>query len=258
MGNYKRCLFLTNHDLDESNGISKKIVSQVKAIEQLGYTTYLVSIRFIGDSQFSVINGNIFCLLGNRWTKALFRNAIYYNRLYNFVENKNIQILYIRYTQLADIFFLNFLRRCKKLHCRVYMEIPTYPYDGEFPNNVFRLAFVKFNDRVYRNFFHFYVDRIVTFSTDNQIFGIDCINISNAVDENLIPLVEKNKSNNKNINFIGVANLNFWHGYDRMVEGINNYYNEDHDTNVCFYIVGEGNSEVEKKISNNDQQIQIK
>ncbi|MDK2886824.1 MAG: hypothetical protein PWP54_1397 [Thermosipho sp. (in: thermotogales)] len=50
----------------------------------------------------------------------------------------------------------------------------------------------------------------------------------------------KDKQNIKNINLIGVAHINFWHGFDRILEGMKNYYKRNPEIIVNFNIVGEG------------------
>lgn len=243
---FEKCLFITNHELIESNGISKKIQSQVSAISKLNVVTYLLSYRKKNNSQIALINGEEFFFLGRNLVRLFYKNIQLYNKLIEFINNKNIDCIYIRYTQFADLSFLRFLRKVHRSKCTILMEIPTYPYDGEFPNSNLKYRIIKWKDRLLRRYFRYFVDKIVTFSTDTEIFGIPCINISNAVDEKKIPIIKGRPLITDTINMVGVANLNFWHGYDRIIEGLKNYYHTSQDYRVNFYIVGEGNSEVSK------------
>ena len=59
------------------------------------------------------------------------------------------------------------------------MEIPTFPYDYEIESYSLWPLLVK--DKIVRHFLHNYVDRIVTYSNDKVIWGIDTIQISNGV-----------------------------------------------------------------------------
>lgn len=242
--NFHKCLFLTDHELDASKGISKKILSQIAAIKEYGLQTFLLSFKEANKHQFALIDNEIFFELGNKYKKHLYSNGLFYGRLVRFIRDNQIECLYIRYTQFVDIFFLSFLRRVHKLNCTILMEIPTYPYDGEFPSNSIGNIVIKWKDILLRKFFKFYVDKIVTFSDDESIFGIPCINISNAVDADSIKLAERKQKSMEALTMIGVANVNFWHGYDRMIEGLKNYYEAGGAYPVKFLIVGNGNSTV--------------
>ncbi len=235
---------MTNHELDESNGISKKIESQVSAISKLGIATFLLTYFEVDKSQVALINGNHFFPLGRKTSRLLYKYHQFYNKLISLICDENIDCIYIRYTQFVDLFFLRFLQKAHKHGCAIFMEIPTYPYDGEFPSNSLRNYIIKWKDRALRRYFHYFVDKIVTFSTDKEIFGIPCVNISNAVDDKKIALIEHRPLIKNTINMLGVANINFWHGFDRVIEGLRIYYDSHHDYKVKFYIVGDGNSEV--------------
>ena len=240
---------MTNHELDQSKGISKKIISQVEAIEKQGIQTYLLSYKEDNNCQIALINNEYFYNLGNIRERLLYKNGIFFKRLVLFIKEKQIDCLYIRYTQFVDIYFLLFLREVHHLNIKIFMEIPTYPYDGEFPNNGIKNVIYKWKDKFFRQFFRYYVDRIVTFSTDKRIFGIQCVNISNAVDEKSIKPVSKMKKDENTVRMIGVANLNFWHGYDRMILGLRNYYCKPSPTQVNFTIVGKGNETFYNKLA---------
>lgn len=240
----KKCLFITNYELDDSKGISKKIKSQVAAISELGIMTYLLSYIQINKQQIAMINGSDFYNLGSKISRLIYKNYFMYDKLVKFIKNESVDCIYIRYTQFVDLPFLRFLQKVHKYGCIIYMEIPTYPYDGEFSNNNFKYRIIKWKDKLLRRYFHYFVDKIVTFSTDMEIFGIPCINISNAVDDKKITLIKNRPLITDTINMVGVANLNFWHGYDRIIEGMKKYYDTCHDYKVKFYIVGDGNVEV--------------
>lgn len=245
---YTKCLFLTEHELDLSKGISKKIISQVAAIENHGIKTWLLSYKIEDNNQFALINNEVFFDLGRSYQKYLYNNRFFFKSLVSFVRNNDIDCVYIRYTQFVDLFFLLFLFSLHKLKCSIFMEIPTYPYDGEFHSNGIKNTLVLWKDKLLRSFFRFSVDRIVTFSIDKKIFGIPCINISNAVDENTISLVSKNKFDVSSIRMLGVANINFWHGYDRLILGIKDYYSCPRSIDVEFIIIGDGNRTVSEHL----------
>ncbi|MEY7044726.1 glycosyltransferase, partial [Escherichia coli] len=59
--------------------------------------------------------------------------------------------------------------------------------------------------------------------------------IGNGVDLNNVSKVET-KSNNDSFVFLGIANLMFWHGYDRLINALGKY---NGSKKVFFYIVGD-------------------
>lgn len=71
---------------------------------------------------------------------------------------------------------------------RIALEIPTYPYDAEFAQSPAVRKLKLRIDRMFRCRMARYVDRIVTFSDDTEIFGRPTIRISNGIDFGSIPL----------------------------------------------------------------------
>lgn len=152
------------------------------------------------------------------------------------IHTRNIDIIYIRYP-LSDIYFINFIKRLKKMDKLIYIEIPTYPYDSELK----RISLII--DKIFRGRINKYVDYIVTSSDKyDSIYKIPCKFIDNCVDMKEVEFFNHSYSlNKKKINLIAVAFLNYWHGYDRIIEGMKNYYsNGDVDIDIKFTIVGGG------------------
>lgn len=156
-------------------------------------------------------------------------------------KNKKYDYVYIRAlnpTCRAVIELLKLLRK-NNSDCKIIYEIPTYPYDLEHKS--IRQRAVLFIDKFWRKKLHLYVDRIATLTDDKIIFGCKTIKITNGTDINSIPICKKNIFDEKNINLIAVAQFAFWHGYERVIEGLHKYGKE----NVALHLVGFG-SELEK------------
>lgn len=187
------------------NGVEKKIKSQVNTFKSYGFKIKLVnSHKAINESD--LIESNF---------------------------------IYIRKSTLLNLKDIFFLRRLKKLNRKIktIVEIPTFPYDFEIKKN-YKL---HFEDYILRNFLRFYVDRIVTYSSDDRIFGIKTINLENGIDFDSIKkrklLMNVSKDS---ISMIAVASLDFWHGYDRAIKGIYSFYQNHKKPNIILYIVGDG------------------
>jgi glycosyltransferase involved in cell wall biosynthesis len=100
-----------------------------------------------------------------------------------------------------------------------------------------------FRERLYRQ-----MDAVVTFSDAERIFGQRTIRISNGVDFDSIPLHLPPLSSERAggevaLHLIGVAEVHPWHGFDRVMTGIGEYYRQkpnanSQQPNVFFHVVG--------------------
>lgn len=155
-------------------------------------------------------------------------------------EFKDAVFLYFRMPPI-DYSFLQYLKKIKqRTNCIVLLEIPTYPYDGEkATRGKISDFFYLRKERHNRKKLHKYIDRIVTFSNDKEIFGIKTINTINGVDFNGIRPANYTISD-ESINIIEVSIARFWHGYDRFIRGMGNYYRQGGKENLVFHIVGDG------------------
>lgn len=84
-----------------------------------------------------------------------------------------------------------------------------------------------------------HLGQIVTFSNYKTIFGINTLQISNGIDFNAIPLKRQINDTSNQIHLIGVAEIHFWHGYDRVLKGLVEYYAGAPQYKVYFHIIGE-------------------
>ena len=207
-------------------GVSKKVKSQLATFEEAGFLT-----------EYKCIYNK---LSKNPWyMKILRRINLFYpsNSPIDFDELKlDGNIFYIRYRPF-DYPLFSMIKKIKKdLNGKVFLEIPTYPNWKEalnfkdFPYLIKNIIFVQF--------LHFYVDYVVTYSQHDTIYKIPTIKISNGID--IKPIRLKNDSRfSDTLKIIAVANVEFWHGYDRLVEGMFQYYSKG-KVKVQFHIVGDG------------------
>jgi hypothetical protein len=232
---FMSCLYLSFVVADDERGlgVNKKIRRQIKAMRKSGLQVFYIGIKFSGlylfeDRNETILQSNPF---GKRYS-TLVKRLIYYKKLLKFIDEKNVKLIYVRYP-FSEPFFIRFLRECKERGLKVLLEIPTYPYDEELS------AFKLFIDRAFRKYLHKYVDRVVTISNHEEIFGIPTIRISNGIDTEEVKVASTSKKVHT-INLIGVANVSFWHGYDRVIKGLYEYYKTNTDRKVYFHIVGAG------------------
>ena len=128
---------------------------------------------------------------------------------------------------------------------KVVMEIPTYPYDQEyFYKSMWRQLI---QDKIFRNLFAKQLDAIVTFTDEKYIFGKRTIRISNGIDFDSIRTKKKSLHPNNEFHMIGVAEIHRWHGFDRVIKGLADYYANLKDIKVYFHIVGYFFSPIEEE-----------
>ena len=233
-----KVLFLVYHGFSEVSGISKKIHYQVKGLRENGHEVHLCYYDFTNDgSRCRFINDKIIKNYGKGRMAAL-RQRLGYSCIYDYCIAQGIEFVYARSFQNANPVLIQFFKRLRKAGIRCVTEIPTYPYDGEFSGFPLLTRIGLLMDKVFRNSLSAQMNAIVTFSDAQRIFGQRTINISNGVDFDSIPL-HPYKSNDGDIHVIGVAEVHYWHGYDRMVAGLGEYYRKHKDgRKVYFHIVG--------------------
>jgi glycosyltransferase involved in cell wall biosynthesis len=222
----KKGVFITegksiNINFAEANGVSKKIISQVKVLNSDKEMTCkllvfpVIQIRYI-----------FWHVFGNGYKRFL-------------DEVLDIDFIYFRRIIPVNNPLIKFLKKIKKHNhnCKIVYEIPTYPYDKEHHGFVEKISLCI--DKIFRNGLKEYVDRIVTLNDDSIIFGIPTIKIINGVSCTDIPIQVPSIYDN-NIHLIAVAQFSRWHGYDRLIEGLNNYYKKNHNQKVYIHFVGDG------------------
>ena len=235
-----RILFLVYHGFSEHSGISKKIHYQIKGLRENGHDVRLCYYGFAENGhRCRYIDDKILKDYGSGQIAAI-RQRMDYGCLYDYCIREHIEFVYARCFQNANPWLTKFFKKLKRSGVHSVTEIPTYPYDQEFPKNCdWDVKIGLFVDKYYRHSLYHQMDAVVTFSDAKEIFGQRTINISNGVDLESIPLHNHNKISEKSqLHLIGVAEVHYWHGYDRLIAGIGEYYKKGGRQDVFFHIVG--------------------
>ncbi len=234
-------LFLVFHGFAEYNGISKKIMSQVKALRQCGAEAVLCHTSFdaAGNQLRMIGNDEVVENFGNG-LMAKFKKRMCWDSLYRYILDHQIELVYMRSYHNANPFLLHFVRRLRKQGVRLVMEIPTYPYDQEYEDIPFYSKAGFYIDKMYRKAMARELYRMIAFVDEKEIFGTPVITISNGIDFDMLPVKQHINKDSKHINLLGVAEIHYWHGFDRVIAGLEHYYRSQPETEVTFHIVGEG------------------
>lgn len=156
-----------------------------------------------------------------------------------FKQLREPAFIYIR-KPWADSGMVDFLRQVRSKYPKtiIIIEIPTYPYDKEyFSNPINYTLFLK--DYLSRRQFPQYVDRIVTYSRDDRIFGVKTIPIMNGIDVGSIKPREP-KAVSDEIRLLAVASFQSSHGYERVIRGLSEYYSSGGKRKIFIDFVGGG------------------
>lgn len=206
-------------------GIRKKVLAQCRTFKKAfgivyytifaGTTMYLLHDDIIVDKEFAIA--------GQMTNDVLLKWLIKYD----------IKRVYIRYN-LADMWFVNFLKEIKRMNIRGVLEFPTIPYDGE--------GWIRrpIEDKYYREQLHEYINCCTTYSDFEAVFDIPCISLTNGVDINEHRVKKQIKKNTDEIILMAVATMRREHGYERVLTGLYEYYTSGGKRKIYLNLVGDG------------------
>jgi glycosyltransferase involved in cell wall biosynthesis len=228
-------LYIARLDLLQPHllGVASKIRAQAAALQELPG-----SISILHPSGAAIhCDGEAIKRFRN---DGLWRRLVHYALFYPVAAARaaRVDYVYLRY-QGASPALVGMLRRIRRDNpaAAIFVEIPTYPYDSAAVTPRARLLLAV--DRAWRRKAFKLVDRVVTFSQDERIFGVPAVQTDNGVDVDAFPLLPEPPRAGP-LRLVGVANVSYWHGYDRVISGMARYRAEGGQREVHFDIVGDG------------------
>lgn len=234
-----RGLFIYYKKIDKNKltGIDKKVLWQVEEFNKDGITCELISNCYDGKSKIrklaNLILARIPCGNANpRWK---------WDEKY-----KGIDYIYFRRPDAITKPLLKFLRKIKEenQNIKVVMEIPNFPYDQELGLSLINKPLL-IKDRFNRMKLRKYVDKIAVQNNIDKIYGIQTLCFTNGIKIDEIKIRRpENYSYDEKINICAVASLEPWQGYERIIRGLSDYYNNGGKREININIAGSG-SELE-------------
>ena len=176
-------------------------------------------------------------------SKMLFRIPLFnfprfdFDRVFDQLEEPDF--IYFRRVS-TDNNLIRFLMRVKTAYpnCKIIIELFSYPYYKDIyfnrQNIILLPKEVLFNKRYKK-----YVDRFVTYSRDTEIFGVKTIPIMNGIDTEQFGVITP-RPTDEEIHMLAVAMFQKHHGYERIIEGLHEYYAGGGKRNIKLLMVGEG------------------
>ena len=211
-----------------SSGVKRKIEMQVKALS----SRFDVKELLIKTSERTLFR-RIMGLFPWNSMEREYQTAL--------AELESPDFVYMRRVY-ADKMYFAFLRDIKEKYptCKIIVEIPVYPYKKEMLSYWYSF-FMYIKEMIYRHKYKECIDRFVTYSDDDEIFGVQTIRTMNGINvKEVLPLQPRNEYKPNEIHLITVALLARHHGYERVIKGLHEYYQVERNREVYFHIVGDG------------------
>lgn len=221
----KKIAHIAPISLSNDLGIARKVRAQVAAIERSSFACELI----VPTIERSLLASVVSCL-------PFGKDRIDWDAL----DVSEYDAFYIRRTMCTTPAFLRFLRniRKEKPNAPIVYEIPTYPYDKELLSPPYFIPMLL-RDRWNRPKLKKYVNRIADLSGQQEIFGIPTLYITNGIDlETIEP--RKPSFQRDRINIALAAIFYPWHGIDRMIQGLGDYYGNGGTRAIHLYLMGDG------------------
>ena len=231
----KKLLFYTywNMENPETNGICKKILSQIKVFRDFGYQVDYTYLK--GEDFYINIDGQEKLVQRKKlWTKPIAANT-----LRKKISGIRYDYMYIRYN-CSEWGFVKLLKDQYKKGTKILLELPTVEYEKGLTDSMAGRVYLAV-DLAFRKLLKKYVDKIVVFQNYNSVFGIPTIRTINGIEINKIAQ-KKYTGDLDSINVICVAIYSKWHCLDRFLYGLINYYSNNPKKNINLHVVGDGPS----------------
>lgn len=208
-----------------AQGVHRKIQGQVKAMErELGKAYYT---GWSHTKAFLMEEGTIIEAEPAVTIKDFVEILIEWFQKYKVTQT------YIRYSS-ANKWFIDLLKYQKEHGIKSVLEITSYPFDVDAVKGIVKLENICFNKEI-----HNYINRISTYSAHQEIWGLSCFNLINGISIKEHPVSAKRKEY-KRIVFIATSTMQFWHGYERFLQGMYVYYKNGGGYDLKLKFIGNG------------------
>ena len=225
---------------DKANaGVVQKMLAQMAALRASGLEMDLVCLGWAGVYQNErLIHRFRWPVLQRRWLTFLFYFLQWPAISWRKPKLADYDFLYIRYPMMHPL-LMRLLQKAKRDGLKVVLEIPTWPYDKEPQSIPHRMSL--WMDRWYRSRLSSYVDLILHYGQEQQIYGIPTLRIRNGVEIHQVPFTPK-KPRKKELRLIAIANWSYWHALDRLIVGLAHHQQSGAGAErpVRLRVIGEG------------------
>ena len=219
-------MYFSEVNLDIHTGIKSKVNLQKSALDAIFSSDsdilYLVDGGYFLSDKFH-INYNM-----------KFYSLFLYFFLFRLIVNKQYDIVYLRNPTLgiSYLLFPIFLIFSRCFGKKIIIELPTFPFIYEYklskkiPLQIFSLINLNLNSLL---------GNLTFVCSNNKIFWLlKYFKINNYIDHKTPLFRNSHLMLDDCFNIVGISNLNFWHGYEKLIDLILDYRGE---LKVNFYIL---------------------
>lgn len=215
-------------------GNVKKVISQIESFRKSGYEVKEIIKEIPNYTDHPTIVDRVVSKLKNILPFCTNNACIKYS------EVGNADFYYIRFRGY-DYYFRRLLKQIKmnNPNSKIVLEYPDYPYIVYRGRDILGDFLVRVRDEYERKKSAKYIDRISTLLSDETIDGVKTIRILNGLDVEHIKLRTPRKPDGS-VHVLIVASLQRVHGVDLFIQGMKEYYNNEHEYDVYLHVVGGG------------------
>jgi len=219
---------------DKSNlGVVYKLHGQVRGLEAEGCQVDFI----IHDEAYIYKSGERIAEVRD--------NFFFRLRYYDYIADEHLvgYNLYIFRYGLATRSFIKCLRRTRFMNksAQIFIDMPTYPYAGEWDGIKGNIAMVM--DNLGSSHLRKYVNRIIHSGIEAIIHGIPTTRITNGVDLDRLKIRLYNR--HEILRLVALGKWRLWHGLDRLIKGLAQA--KYHGIEISLDIIGEGEAIPELK-----------
>jgi len=245
-----KIIYISYVDLENTSGYNHKIEHQVKALSKTKFEVYLLARYGKKRIAFIKLENNKLKIIKkfspekeykNKYLFHYFFNKQYFKIFLDLDKEYKFDYYYIRRIIPVTSAMLKALKKLRKENKIIFYEIPTFPWKEEAKKNFNKISYCM--DVLSYGKLLKLVDYVPAIYNDSarlsKIEKKKFIKISNGISAENIKL-KSNKKNDNAINFVSIAFIAKWHGYDRIIKGLYEYYKTNPEKEIYYHCVGEG------------------
>jgi hypothetical protein len=249
----KKVLYISNVNINGRflPGVVNKIIGQEQAFRNKGYEIDLLFpndegnvvikkhhgeiLTFSGARKF-YSNSNFFAKAWHHYKSTQF-GSINFSDSFQTIAKANYNAIYLRFF-LPGKDLVRFIKKIRKScpSLKILLEYPTLHIKDLFQSSIVRKVSYAMNSKKIRQMNEL-CDYFITLTKDKTLFGKPAIFMSNGIDINAFK-VNPLPPYDQCLTIIGVASdIAFYHGFDKVVQGLANYKRDTGKNNVVLRIV---------------------
>ena len=216
-----------------SLGPRKKVQSQIETFSKNGIELELVERPFqlTGKIRGNFILRQLICRLPFTY--------VYSKHTYE-EKYRDADVFYIRFLA-GDFAFSQFVKKLRKNNpkSKIVMELADYPTTWYMTTSLlYKILYfpIILKDIFARKYYKKYIDRIALLKPIDVVYGIPVLHFENGIAVSKLRV--RTSCGITKIKMLAVAAMCNFHGYDRLIEGLNNYYSTGGRREIELHLVG--------------------